>query len=333
MKRITALRVRLACFAIAGMQVCGLAGSAKAVLLWNDPFSLKSQGGDYDTALPLGGQTGGAGTFYAGPWDQPGGDDTVVLPTSLTKPGLLNPSVGGSAGDNDSTACCITSRTFRHFAQPWNGRNKPTGTFYISQLVNFGSSLPGVDDAGNPTDPSAHHRVMEMYNTYDNSTGMGDSTRSLVFGYSQFADIFNNTLSLSVHDLNSNTNVVKPLTGNLQFKDDGMTHCVVLRFDLTGNTGGDAVSVYLDPMGMTEPAVPSAKITGADFAGGALNFLADRISPVTEFSFTGAEVAAKYDDMRVGTTFGDVACMGVPEPATIGMLIMGAVGLVMMRRR
>ena len=170
---------------------------------------------------------------------------------------------------------------------------------------------------------------MEMYNTY----GGDDSTRSLLFGYSQFADGIGNTLGLSVHDLNSGTNVVKPLSENLEFANDGMTHCVVLRFDLTGNDGNDAVSVYLDPMGMTEPAVPSAKITAADFAGGSLNFLADRISPVTEFSFTGAEVAAKYDDMRVGTEFADVACMPAPEPATIGMFVVGAIGLMMLRKR
>jgi hypothetical protein len=304
--------------------VAAMTGRAHAVLLWDDPFTLKSQGGDYDTSLALGGQTGGTGTFYSGPWDQPASDDTVVLPTSLTKPGLINPPVGGSAGDNDSTACCITSRTFRHFAAPWSGRNKPTGTFYMSEIVNFGASIT--------TPANAHHRVLEMYNGYDSTTG--DSTRSLMLGYSEFADGIGDTLSLDVHDLNSSTNVVKPLSENLQFANDGMTHCVVLRFDLTGNAGNDAVSAYLDPMGTTEPAVPSAKISAADFAGGSLNFLADRIAPVTEFSFTGAELAAKYDDMRVGTTFADVACMSnVPEPATVGMFVVGAIGLMLMKRR
>ena len=49
---------------------------------------------------------------------------------------------------------------------------------------------------------------------------------------------------------------------------------------------------------------------------------------------TALRLVRKFDEMRVGTTFGDVACMSsVPEPATIGMIVVGAIGLLMIRKR
>jgi hypothetical protein len=38
-----------------------------------------------------------------------------------------------------------------------------------------------------------------------------------------------------------------------------------------------------------------------------------------------------FDELRYGTTLGDV--VPVPEPATLGLMALGGVGLVAMRRR
>jgi hypothetical protein len=187
-------------------------------------------------------------------------------------------------------------------------------------LANYGTS----------TDGNPQHRTLEMYNS-DGTTG--DGPRSVMLGYSTFAGL-GTTLTLYGKDQTSGNESFKPLAENLSFANDGMTHCIVMRFDLSGGAGTDAISVYLDAMGTTEPAVPSAKITAADMTGGVFNLDVINFSPMSQFSFGNNLIAPKYDALRVGTTFADVACMSkVPEPTTIGMLLVGAIGLMVIRKR
>jgi hypothetical protein len=254
---------------------------------------------------------------------QPGGDDQLVLAGSLTKPGLVNPPIGGSLGDNDAPACCITGRVARMFTQPWAGRTPPEGTFYIGFLANYGSVEGGAIG-------DVHHRTLEMW-----AGGFDDGpNRNLMLGYSTFAGL-GSQMALMVKDTTSGNSVVKQLDQHLEFVNDGMTHCMVLKFELTNTAGGDKVSAFMDPMGMVEPA-PNAVISGADFAGGGLDVLLDSMGGIVQFSFFGGNVdhAAAMDDIRVGTTFADVACMTtVPEPGTMVITGLAIAGLVAARRR
>jgi hypothetical protein len=311
--------VRLVGWAAAvGLLAASLGNPAHAVVLWYDGFDTTL---NYTAGATIAGQSGGLGTFFNNPWIQPGGDDQLVLTTSLSKPGQLLPSIGGSLGDTDATGCCITGRVGRTLTQPWSGRSAPEGTFYMGFLANYGSTEAADDDP--------HHRAFEMWEgTFD------DANRNLMLGYSTFAGL-GTQLSLMVKDSTSGVQLVKPLSENLEFANDGMTHCVVMKFELSNAAGADRVSVFLDPMGPLEPATASAVISAADFgAGGGLDLQIDRMGGITQFSFTGVEVAAKMDELRVGTEFADVALCGIiPEPATFALLGAGAVGSLLIARR
>lgn len=349
-----------------GLLAACAAGTSQADLLWYDGFSAA----DYATGA-IAGQDGGAGTFFKSnsgtPWEQAGSDAHNVIDTSLTKPGLIHPSAGGSVKDND---CC--GRVRQVMTDPWvPGRNSPTGTFYIGFLGNWGGGAPDlldyrpeymdprpiVYDGNGNTVPDVHFRSLEMWNGLVASptwAGNPDSSVHLQLGFSTFGNFGPSTmltgvdanadgvedivgiqpkLSLKVHDdtggdMGTGSDITQVLNPNspLEFRNDGMTHCIVLRFDLSNDPKSDRVRAYLDPMGMSEPAVASADISGIDFT-------ADSMGAISNYVFnTDAVNLPQFDELRVGTTFGDVACM-VPEPTTAGMLLVGVLGLLIKRRK
>ena len=241
-RKTSRLLDRLIVAASVGWMIGTCCNTSHATLLEYDGFDTTSQ---YTAGSALGGQTGGTGSFLTGPWVQGGGDDHLVLATSLTRPGQPIPSIGGSAGDNNTDTCCITARDGRLMSTPWGGFADPDGTFYMGFLVNFGTG-------------TKHHRVMEMW-----SGNCSDGNRNLQFGYSEFTGVGPNIAGMSVHDSSNNTNAQQQLSENVDFAaDQGQTHFVVLKFQMSTSVN-DVISAYLDPVGIAEPGTPSQVFRGA----------------------------------------------------------------------
>ena len=96
----------------------------------------------------------------------------------------------------------------------------------------------------------------------------------------------------------------------------------------------DVISVFLDPVGTVEPT-PAASITVGQF-------LADRLSTNAQFSYSSGDTssAGRFDEIRVGTEFADVGIntlgtkvANVPEPASLCLVGIGAMGLMLVGRR
>lgn len=85
--------------------------------------------------------------------------------------------------------------------------------------------------------------------------------------------------------------------------------------------GNDSISLWLDPIAVTESSSPDQIISSAD-----ISFNNISIFSATSFS------SAAIDEIYFGSTFSDVL-MVIPEPSAVSLLAVGLGGLAMLRRR
>jgi hypothetical protein len=245
-------------------------------------------------------------TFFSGPWigSAPG---QTVQSQNLEYLGL--PSPGGSVDGGGS----LGARSARALASPWN--DATDGTYYIGFLVNFGTTAGSLDN-------NMGYRAVEFWgDPFGN-----DSVRTDI-GYNQFYS----TLGLSQRNA-ATAQMQFNVSGAPQqivpdapaaYNDDGLTHLIVVKFALSSLPLSDTVSMYLDPFTTVEP-LPSAIVTG-------INFRLYSIGTVANFG--GGTGGSSFDELRVTTTFHGALTDGVvPEPAGLGMALVGALLLMRVRR-
>lgn len=102
----------------------------------------------------------------------------------------------------------------------------------------------------------------------------------------------------------------------------GTTYFAVVEV-LFNSSGNDIVNLYLSPSDLgTQPAVVTSTRSFAT-----LQFDTVRLSTGYESVSQGATAAASFDEVRIGTSWADVAPQ-IPEPSTIGYLALGAACMV-----
>jgi hypothetical protein len=328
---------RLSLVATVGYLAATLAGAVHAVELHYEPFLIGPNApteyivGHADPAATLG--VGGQGaTGFFQPWVVNTGTGFGTLPDvqadSAVKPGQLHPSQGGSLSIGDESfvagfgsGFAVGERAGRLFTTPWD--TTTVGEFWMSALIGFG-------EQGGYTG----YRAFEMWNA-----GVDSSNRALAIGYSGTFGDFNQTdgnhLGARINNDDSQPGVTTIALSNSPniITDNGAVHCLVLHFSLNTDRNGDKVEIYIDPMGTDVSQIaPNGVFENFEFQAGSFSVAQYQFDAPLPGTLPGSE--GIFDEMRVGTTYADVACCGiVPEPATFSLVGLGAMGLLFVARR
>ncbi len=275
------------------------AARSSATLLAYDPILLGSNPaiGEYTVDAVVAGQNPTIGpaapSFFRDPWFSAAGVATQVVQAD-TLSFLGSPSLGGAISG--------FGRTSRFLNVGWD--DSTSGTFYIGFQINFGAIASG----GN-----MGYRAFE---TYPVGVDPGEN-RNGDIGYneyfSEFGSVQQNAATAKMQFNIGGQQIIDggPDTYNL----DGTTHLIVLKFVLSGTPGDglDAASMFLDPTGATEPALPNATRMGTGMGTpGAFDFTLGAIGPAS-FGSTIPGTTTVFDELRVGTTFAE-AVVDFPLP-------------------
>lgn len=303
-------RVRRASVLVVAVTAGALSSqSASAEVLAYDPFLIGSNpaAGEY-TVGNLTGQNPiiGPTPFFNGPWsERPGGVDMANNGEVKLAPGLSflgAPALGGSVGPvADETTFATQTRVGRYFAndQRWTGST--VGTYYVGWLQNFGTIPNSVGDMG--------FRATEFWS--EAGTVGVDSTAVGYIGYNAYYSALPEPIG-GQQRAPSTARMTFAFGGQHQiienspssFNEDGATHLIVLKFVLSDQADSDTISVYLDPVSLTEPELAGATLVNTNITVGALGF--------SLFGGAGATLPT-FDELRVATTWAE-AVVDFPLP-------------------
>lgn len=281
-------RSSLALAAVVVAAICCRSQTAQATLLAYDPFRIGANpaAGEY-TVGPLVNQNTTIGpaspTFFRDPWTF-GFADQQVQATSLSY--LGSPSIGGSVNG--------AGRTERYLRTPWD--DTTVGIYYIGFQMNFGTVVGSGDN-------NMGYRAFEFFppNVVPGENRIGD------IGYNQY---FSNLGQLQQNaatakmQFNLNGSQIIPSAPE-NYNADGITHLIVLKFELSADPNSDIVSLYLNPKSASEPEVPDNSVSGFNF----------QLGSIGSASFGGG-VTTVFDEIRVATTFGE-AIPALPLPGDV----------------
>jgi hypothetical protein len=266
--------------------------SGKAALIGADPFLNGSNPAAGEYLGKIPGQNP-AVAGWVGAWGLPWWGSPDNLYSAL--PGLTYGSLITSGGRAEATPF---TRTGRALATPYNDTS--SGTVYLSFLMQ-------VPDAN-----ISHYRAFELHD----GAGLDDGgNRKLQLG-------INGT------DLYGSGNFGLRLFNNDSFKLDlGASNTdvnlFVLKFSFSTDFDGDTLTVWSNPsnLGGAEPA------GGQTLSGFNMSF--DRTT-FAHFESGFGNPSMSFDELRLGTTWASVT--PIPEPASVGLLALGALMLALRRR-
>ncbi len=197
-----------------------------------------------------------------------------------------------------------TTRAVRHALDAYTG----SSTYYVSMLMS--SEILAT--------------VGSVYGGFNSGTDayVADPAYGIFFGFAG-----NGTgMDLVIRQRESFGGGVFGLTNTvLAAASANTTYQLVAKIDVNANGSEEAVTVWLNPTSMSDTPVATFG-TGA----GVFSMQNDTSISVMSMSANNFGGGVSFDEMRLGTTWADVA---VPEPATIGLLGMGTVLILFLRKR
>lgn len=306
------------CFSICAMGCCGalllmlIATKAEAVVLAKDSYVVGS--GDY-TAGGLNGQTSASATGFMNPW-------------SVSSANLQAESGGILDGDTDPAngqgkfisapgQFSAFFRSARRELQPVPAQ--PNGTYYMSHLVNAGSS----------TGPNQNYSLVGFGSFVEQSTIEG-SANFLAGAFTGF--VGDGAASDSSVDLviRSRTGAAAGDISDTVLIEDAVntTYNVVMALEF--NNPGDEIRYWVDPTDFSngEAGLDASAVVSGSIAGFQLGASTDmnRLSILNN----GFDRSFFWDESILATEVADLN--PIPEPSTI-VLVAGLVSLLAARRK
>ena len=234
---------------------------------------------------------------------------------------ITSGSINGLAGTGGGTATW-TSGTWNNTDNVWSA--KATGLSYSNLVTTPGggfSSGPGNQQTFRQLGAQSATGTYWLGYLFNRTTGGGGDSLGLSFYDGASESTFVGQAGNSNFGFNApfgNFTSTEPIVS-------GNTVFLLARYVMDGNTSGQTSTAHywINPNISSQPSDASA-VNGT---GGTL-FRAFSLSQIRLGSF-GSQ--GDFDEIRIGTTFADVS--PIPEPSTVALLGLGALGLLAMRRR
>jgi hypothetical protein len=312
----------------------GLSGTASAGLIAADSYTIGSSptSGQYQAGSVLMTQPSNLTTFGFANGGYTGGTGTSQF--GITSGGLSYPPIGpppANDGKVTVTGSAIGSgyKSVARNLSPTPVATSPSYFFSllirsdgIASVAGAGYVLAGFGNNVQPVPGPTNGFLEGLYFGLAQDTGHANDTGDLIIRY--------RTPNLSTPPPMLSSDAI--LIDGSQTNTVGQTYLVVGELDVNSNGPIDRVSYWVNPTQFDSVAA----LTATSITSGSFDSLSIQLpSDFTRLTFAenNWNVGADFDEVKMGTTLGDVVpAVSVPEPGSLFLVGLGVVGGLGVRR-